>query len=353
MIDPAHEETEKLLKEIENRITKEFRQAEKEIQEKLDDYMKRFQTKDKIWQKWVKDGVKTQKQYDEWRVGQIAIGKRWEEMRDTIAQDCNNANKIARSIVYEHMPEVYAINHNYATYEAEKGALVDTSYTLYDRQTVERLFNGDEKFYHDPGRKIAEAIRNNKDIAWNKSQIQSVMLQSLLQGESIPDIATRLADTVTEKNRKAAIRNARTMTTGVQNAGRVQGFKRAENMGIDLMQTWVATLDGRTRHSHRRLDGETVAVGDVFSNGCEYPGDPNGAPEETYNCRCTLIGQIKGFERNVRGFSLRDDPDVGGMSYEEWKEDRNEKYNPIDLPEKKQAAIKNNYLQKYMRKIRK
>ena len=40
--DPAHEETEKLISEMEKRIQKEYAQAEKEIQAKIDDYMSRF-----------------------------------------------------------------------------------------------------------------------------------------------------------------------------------------------------------------------------------------------------------------------------------------------------------------------
>ena len=56
----------------------------------------------------------------------MMMGKRWEEMSDTLAQDFHNANRISRSIVNGYMPEVYALNHNYGTFEVEKGALVDT-----------------------------------------------------------------------------------------------------------------------------------------------------------------------------------------------------------------------------------
>ncbi len=45
-------------------------------------------------------------------------------------------------------------------------------------------------------------------------------------------MATRLANSVGEQNRKAAIRNVRTMATGVQNAGRVDSYDRAKKMGI-------------------------------------------------------------------------------------------------------------------------
>ena len=57
-----------------------------------------------------------------------------------------------------------------------------------------------------------------------------------------------------------------------QNAGRVNSYKRAQAMSVNLQQEWLATLDTHTRHSHRRLDGERVAVGEKFSNGCRWPG---------------------------------------------------------------------------------
>jgi len=317
-MDEAHKETEAILKALEKRITKEYRQAEKEIQNTLDDYLRRFETKDKIWQQWVKDGVKTQTQYNDWRIGQIAIGKRWEEQKRVIAKELSNVNQMAREIVSKKMPDVYALNHNYGTYEVEKGARLDTSYVLYDRDTVESLFE-DRKIYHDPGRDTLDRIAQGLEQRWNRQNVQSSILQSILQGESIPKIASRLSETVGEKNRKAAIRNARTITTGVENKGRVDSYNRANKMGIETNKQWIATLDGRTRHTHRAIDGEVVGSNEVFSNGCEYPGDPSGDPAEIYNCRCTLIASIKGFERDASDLSNRRSDKLGDMTYDEWK----------------------------------
>ena len=84
-----------------------------------------------------------------------------------------------------------------------------------------------------------------------------------------------------------------------------------------MEQQWVATLDGRTRHSHRQLDGERIKVGGKFSNGCRFPGDPQGQPSEVYNCRCTLISQMVGLEHDLSGRSLAK---LDGKSYEEWKQ---------------------------------
>ena len=67
-------------------------------------------------------------------------------------------------------------------------------------------------------------------------------------------------------------------------------------MGIKVRKEWLATIDGRTRHSHAMLDGKVVDKDKKFENGCMFPGDPNGSPEETYNCRCTLIASVEGVD---------------------------------------------------------
>lgn len=343
--DPAHAETEKIILEMEKRLAKEYAVAERDVQAKIDDYFDRFRLKDQKWREWVKDGTKTKQEYQQWRIGQMAVGKRWENMKETIAEDYHHANDIARSIVRGYLPEVYATNFNYGTYEAEIGAKIDTSFTLYSRESVERIMRDDPKLLPDPGRKKKAEIAAGKDIAWNRQQVQSVMIQGILQGESIPKLANRLAKEVGERDHRAAIRNARTMATSAQNAGRVDAYKRAESMGIDMVQEWRATLDMRTRHEHRIIDGERQPVGEKFSNGCKYPGDPSGSPNEIYNCRCTLRGVVKGLEPQAR--KMRDESAIEGMTYDEWKASKVEKPNPITLPEEKGEAIAESYRAQY------
>ncbi|MBO5788582.1 MAG: hypothetical protein J6R42_01415, partial [Clostridia bacterium] len=94
-----------------------------------------------------------------------------------------------------------------------------------------------------------------------------------------------------------AIRSARTLVTGTENKGRQDSYARAEADGIILQKEWLATNDGRTRHSHAMLDGAIVDQDKKFENGLMYPGDPSGRPEEVYNCRCTLVAQVNGFKK--------------------------------------------------------
>jgi hypothetical protein len=42
------------------------------------------------------------------------------------------------------------------------------------------------------------------------------------------------------------------------------------------------------RDSHQAMDGETVGIRDLFSNGLRWPGDPRGSAEDNANCQCTV-----------------------------------------------------------------
>lgn len=343
-MDRGQKETNKILKDIEERINAEYSLAVTEIEEKLNDYFARFKKKDETWQRWVAEGSRTEKEYEEWKVGQFAVGKRWSDQKDVIAHDLANANEIAKAITRSEVADIYARNYNYATYEIEKDAHIDTSFTQYSKESVNRLMADNPDVLPAPGKKVSKEIAEGKAVRWNKQQLQSVMIQGILQGESIPKLATRLANTVGDKNRKAAIRNARTMATGAQNAGRVAAYKRAESKGVELEQMWLATMDNRTRHSHRWLDREVRPVGEAFSNGCEYPGDPKGDPAEIYNCRCSLRGVVKGLDR--RSGQFRDDSKIDGMSYDEWR-DAKPVSQDIQHQEKVGKAIKQKEINKY------
>lgn len=349
--DIGNEETEELLKRLEKRVTDEYSQAAKEVDAKFKDYMRRFAIKDEIKRKAVEAGVLEKKDYIAWRQSQVMVGERWQAMVNDLSHDLHNANEIALSTAQPYREEAYAINHNWATYEIESQSKINTSYTLYDRQTVERLMRDDPNLLPPPkpGGKTARKLAENKDLIWNRQKVTSAISQGILQGESVPQMTKRL-ESVAAMDHRAAIRNVRTMVTGAQNAGRVDAAKRARDMGIGLTQVWMATLDMRTRHEHRVLDGQRREIDEPFEvegEKIQYPGDPTAPAHLVYNCRCTLVQQVKGFEYDIRGDKDVDYSGIEGMTYDEWKEDRREKPNPITLPEEKAEAIKQSYIAAY------
>jgi len=272
----------------------------------------------------VKDGELDKAEYERWRRTQVFQGNRYHQMADTLAADMTHTNQIAASVINGYLPEVYAVNHNYGTYEIEKGSRINTQYTMYDKQTVERLIRDNPDLLP---RKAA--VNVPKDQLWNKKHINSAITQGILQGESIDKISQRLAATVTDMSHTSAIRNARTITTSAQNGGRIDSYKRAEGMGIKMLQVWMATLDDRTRHEHRQLDGQKRKVGEAFEAEGEkifFPGDPAAEPSLVWNCRCTLIGEVEGVDYNLSDVSQRDNK-LGDMTYEEWKEEKRKQDN--------------------------
>lgn len=319
-MDSGHEKTEHLLDLTERKIKKLYGQAAKELEEKLQAYTKRHLAKAAEMADKYAEGKITLEQYQAYLKGGFT-GEHYKQLLETLSSDLANADKIAMSIVGDYMPEAYAINHNYAMYQLAMGG-VDVSgiFTLYDRRTVQRLINGKKTLLPPPRVDIP------KDKQWNKQHIRQAITQGVLQGESIPKIAKRL-QAVTDMDRRAAIRNARTAMTGAQNAGRVASYRAAKNMGVRVMNEWLATHDGRTRESHLQIEGERAEIGEEFSNGCEYPGDPDGEPEEVYNCRCTLIPYLPDYD------DIEYDNNV---SFEEWEEEQ-----AVDNRAAMEAAIKN------------
>ena len=311
MADEGHEATEALIGEVSERVRREYVAAYEEAEEKLADYLRRFEAKDRIHAEAVRRGEETEADYREWRRGQILVGRRWQELVDALAEDYRNADRIAASITSGYLPDAYAINHDYATFQVERGSNLDTSYTLYDRATVERLIRD------QPDLLPAVKVDGRKDLAWNRRHLASAITQGVLQGESMDRVARRIRS-VADMDYRAAMRTARTAMTSAQNAGRVDAYRRAQGMGIRVRKQWLATLDGRTRHSHRRLDGEVVGLDEEFSNGLSYPGDPSGAGSEVYNCRCTLVADLPDVDYSEGTRSSK----LGGVSYEQWRGER-------------------------------
>lgn len=350
MRDRAHDYADERLAELEKKIQREYQRAVRETQEKLDDYLRRFEIKDEKWWQMVADGKRTETQYKQWRLDQIAVGKRWEAMRDTLAQDYHDANVIARSMLERERAGIYAESVNFGTFEIEMGAKVDTSFTLYNADAVNRIIRDNPDLLPPPGKtppgkKMTASIAAGKDIAWQSGQIQSVMTQAILQGESIPRIAKRIAQTMGETNHASTIRYARTAATAAENAGKVDAYRRAEELGVDAVQEWRAVLDMRTRHEHREADGQRRAIGEPFEVGGEelmFPGDPSASGHLIWNCRCSLRAIVKGLEPMARKYRSLDG--IEGMTYEEWKASKVEKPHRITKQEEIADLMRRRYI---------
>lgn len=325
MADKAHQMTDAMLEDLEKRIAEEYAVASRDMQRKLREYFEQFEAQEAVQKALLDAGKITQEDYNNWRFRHEAMGKRWEQMKDVLAQDLENAQNIALKIAGEKMPDVYALNANYAAWQIEHGAGIDAGFTLYSHDTAEYLLKDTRQLMPGPSTRKAREIAANKAMQWNKGKIQSAVLQGILQGEGPYKVAERLRG-VAQMDYNASVRYARTMTTSAQNAGRYESFRRAEKLGVHLSIEWQATLDSRTRHDHRLMHGQRTTVDKPFHTPdgftIYYPADCSGssdAPQrEIWNCRCTLLAWVKGFEHDT----VKESPKMEGMSFEEWQKEK-------------------------------
>lgn len=146
-----------------------------------------------------------------------------------------------------------------------------------------------------PGTPAREAARlNDPEIRALQSE-STAAVRELQRDQSVWDTRAK--------------RIARTETTGAYNAG-AQAAYIEEGAGV---KQWLATADERTRETHLDASGQCVNADEAFNVGgaqLMFPGDPNGPPGETVNCRCTTIaaatceelGRISGVaDQQIRG----------------------------------------------------
>lgn len=321
--DEGHKLTDKELAKLERRIAKLYKEAADELTDTVKAYFEQFEKRDAAMKEKLDAGEITEQQYKQWRLAQIGRGKRFEALRDKVAERYTDANATAVAYVNDATPGIYTLNRNYAAYKIEQVS-DKADFTLWDEQTVKRLIveQPDLMPYYPPKRALQRGI----DLKYGKQQITASVTSSILQGKSIPKIANDLQSRMQDMSRASAIRTARTAVTGAQNAGRLDTYRAAQDMGIKLKKQWLATLDNRTRHAHAMLDGQTVDVDKPFKvDGYElmYPGDSSAPGYLVYNCRCTQISEVDGEDTSSGGIRARDPETgesvlVGDMTYAEW-----------------------------------
>lgn len=330
--DEAHKLTEKELLKLEKRISSVYNEARDELDETIKAYFDSFSKRDEEMKALIGTEANgkewTENDYKRWRLNQIGRGERYQDLREKVAERYTKANETAISYVNDTTPGIYSLNRNYAAYTIERVS-GDVGFTLWDEQTVKRLIVEEPDLM--PYYPEKKALKRGIDLKWGKKQITKSVTSGLLQGKSVGKIATDLQARVSEMNRASAVRAARTAVTGAQNAGRMDSYVAAAKTGIKVRKRWIATKDGRTRHSHQTLDGQTVDFDKPFVSdlGSEmmFPGDTKGAkPGDLYNCRCSMrTVEKEGIEAEPRQMRVRDSKTgknvlVNEMTYKEWEE---------------------------------
>lgn len=313
-MDKARKWTDKRLAAMENRIKRIYAIANGDVEKKFLEWAEKYKKLDEEKRKKVEyalkmgseDAEKLLADWKRWRRTQVFIGQNWRNTLDELTARYLNANEIAAAYVNGEVPPIAVRNYNafeeQANAAAKEYGINEYSFNLVDENTIKKLATDNETLLP------YKVIDGKKDVRWNSKTINAQILQGILQGESIGDIAKRL-ENVTVMNRDSAIRNARTAVTGAECAGRQLSYINAEKNGMIIEREWIASPGSRTRDWHADLDGVTRGVNEPFENIVRlskvkripdkimYPGDPHAHPANVYNCRCSIAAKVVGFEK--------------------------------------------------------
>lgn len=143
----------------------------------------------------------------------------------------------------------------------------------------------------NPRVQFAILNRTNK-LAGNVTQttydaVKDTIAKARSEGLGLSEIAARIREDVFggEITKTRAMTIARTETVAAMNEGEMIA---AQESGVIRSKEWLSQGDAKVRDGHD-IDGETVGLDDLFSNGLEYPGDKRGAAANVINCRCTVL----------------------------------------------------------------
>lgn len=127
-----------------------------------------------------------------------------------------------------------------------------------------------------------------------KKAIAQEATRGVASGMTFEDIARNIQN-VSKAPFSNAKRIARTEGHRIQQASAMDAQKAAKAKGADVVKQWDGTLDGRTRKTHRKLDGQIREVDEPFEmdgKKAMFPGD-FGDPAEDCNCRCASLTRAR------------------------------------------------------------
>ena len=127
-----------------------------------------------------------------------------------------------------------------------------------------------------------------------KKTISNEITRGIAEGMSNNEIARNITF-ATKAPLSRAKTIARTESHRITQASTLNAQKSAKAKGADVVKQWDSTMDGDTRPTHRKLDGQIRELDEPFEmdgKSAMFPGD-FGDPAEDCNCRCVSLQRAK------------------------------------------------------------
>ena len=198
---------------------------------------------------------------------------------------------------------------------------------------------------------FSDRIRDNVDNLKRVTKME--ITRGIANGSTYAEIAMHIAQHTDESIRRAQI-ITRTEAHRVQNIAREDAMHEAKKRGADIVKMWDSTLDGKTRRTHRKLDGQIKELDEPFEVDGHKAMRPGGfgRPEEDINCRCQVLERarwaLKGKRRKLDNENQFDENgnlnyiSTDDKRYQDWKTE-------LEQAVKKQGRKKQSHTPKFSR----
>ena len=183
--------------------------------------------------------------------------------------------------------------------------------------------------------KISEGLYNalGVDTKKLKQVIRSEITRGIASGMPHSEIARSIAS-YAKAPLGRAMTIVRTESHRISQESAYDAQKVAVSKGAKVVKQWMSTLDGDTRKTHRKLDGQIRELDELFEmdgKKAKYPGG-FGDPAEDCNCRCQLLQrsrlaldeeELKTLQERAKFFGLDKNDDFEDFKEKYLKASRN------------------------------
>ncbi|MBV7522296.1 phage minor head protein [Ensifer sp. ENS12] len=136
-----------------------------------------------------------------------------------------------------------------------------------------------------------------RDKRFDRTIVAAMREGKPITGDALSKVIGRLRDKNLLLRAEMLARTETMMALGsARDEAMRQQIESGKVQAQDVTPTWQTAGDNRVRHTHRSLNGQTVAFGETFVSPSgarlRYPGDPQAPISETSGCRCRLQYKI-------------------------------------------------------------
>lgn len=182
-----------------------------------------------------------------------------------------------QSIFSEHFKSVFKIGEQ----EVNKGINVSLTQSAISPEKLDKLISS----------RSFEASTTTMDRV--TGDVLGKLKESIGDGKSLANTTKEIIPETKDMAKWEVDRITRTETQRTYNQSKQETFNANPKI---TGKRWLSSGLSNMREAHAEADGQTVAYDAPFIVDGEelmYPGDPEGSPENTINCACTMVADTR------------------------------------------------------------